>query len=126
MPQLCARTKLPASMIIDPKTRAVIVGVQLPDVSDEENASSMTELSRLATTLGLVVIAKLTQKRGSLSKAAVVGEGKLKEIASYTGGDGVIPSPANRLPEKKDRRDDEDDDETNDGPMVVDTAKLRR
>lgn len=73
-------------------TRAVIVGVQLQDVSDEEHASSLAELKRLAETLGLEVIATVTQKRAALSKAAVVGEGKLKELAVYTGGSGVIPS----------------------------------
>jgi GTPase len=103
LPQLFARTKLSASMT-EPKTRAVIVGVQLPDVSDQEHASSLTELSRLATTLGLEVIARVTQKRLYLSKASVVGLGKLKEIAAYTGGDGVIPSPANTRPEKKELR----------------------
>ena len=46
--------------------RAVIVGVQLPSVSDEEFASSLVEIARLARTLGLDVIATLTQKRAQL------------------------------------------------------------
>ncbi len=93
--------------------RAVIVGVQLPDVSDEEHESSLVELGRLAKTLGLAVIGRVTQKRAALSKASVVGRGKLLEIARYTGGSGVIPSP---VPHKDVKNlyvrgdDDEDDD----------------
>jgi GTP-binding protein HflX len=95
--------------------RAVIVGVQLPDVSDEEHESSLTELGRLAKTLGLQVIARVTQKRAALSKAAVVGSGKLVEIARYTGGSGVIPSP---VPHKdvKSLYVRGDDDEGEDAP----------
>lgn len=93
------------------KTRAIIVGVQLPDVSDEEHQSSLTELSRLAHTLGLEVIGRVSQKRLYLSKAAVIGRGKLKELARYTGGKGIIPSPALNKPELKELRDQEDDDD---------------
>ena len=81
------------------KPHAVLVGVQLPGVSDEEHASSLAELGRLAKTLGLIVVARLTQKRSALAASAVVGEGKLKELAHLTGGSGVVPSgvPAHRL-----------------------------
>lgn len=74
--------------------RAILVGIQLPGVDDGEHASSLHELSRLAKTLGLVVIGKVTQKRSALAAAAVVGEGKLKELAHYTGGKGYVPSGA--------------------------------
>jgi GTP-binding protein HflX len=79
--------------------RAVLVGVQLPGVSDEEHASSLAELGRLAKTLGLTVVGRITQKRSALAAAAVVGEGKLKELAGLTGGSGVVPSgvPAHRI-----------------------------
>ena len=43
--------------------RAVLVGVQLPRVSEAELASSLDELARLAATLGLVPVARLTQHR---------------------------------------------------------------
>ena len=72
--------------------RAVLVGVQLPRVTDEEHAASFSELGRLAKTLGLTVVARVTQKRASLATAAVVGEGKLKDLARLTGGSGVVPS----------------------------------
>jgi GTP-binding protein HflX len=102
---------MPGSM--DGAKRAVVVGVQLPDVTDDDFQSSIEELRRLARTLGLDVVAAVTQRRPSLSKASVVGEGKLHEIARYTGGTGVVPSGAH----KKDKRvqyksgDDEPEDE---------------
>ena len=76
----------------------MLVGVQLPGVTDEEHASSLAELGRLARTLGLDVVATITQKRSGLAAAAVVGSGKLKELAGLTGGSGVVPSgvPAHR------------------------------
>jgi GTP-binding protein HflX len=76
---------------VQPKPRAVLLGVQLPGVSDEEFASSLAELSRLGKTLGLEVVARVTQRRGALASAAVVGPGKLAELAHWTGGTGVVP-----------------------------------
>ncbi|MBW2399102.1 MAG: GTPase HflX, partial [Deltaproteobacteria bacterium] len=70
---------------------AVIVGIQLQGVSDEAFASSLTELERLGKTLGLQVIGRVTQKRRGLGTTTVVGEGKLKELAQYTGGRGFVP-----------------------------------
>ena len=82
----------------DTQPRAVLVGVQLPGVTDEEHAASLAELGRLAKTLGLAVAARVSQKRPALAAAAVIGAGKLKELASLTGGRGVVPSgvPAHR------------------------------
>lgn len=57
---------------------AVIVGVHVRGVSDEAFASSLTELERLAETLGLRVIGRVTQKRPGLGATTVVGEGKLR------------------------------------------------
>jgi GTPase len=89
--------------------RAVLVGVQLPGVSDEEHASSLAELSRLAKTLGMTVIGHVSQKRSALAAAAVIGEGKLKELARLTGGTGVVPSgvPAHRVRSGQPETDDE-------------------
>jgi GTP-binding protein HflX len=81
--------------MIDPRPerpRAVLLGVQLPNVTDEEFASSLTELGRLAKTLGLDVVGRVTQRRGRLATGAVVGEGKLKDLAKFTGGTGVVPT----------------------------------
>lgn len=74
--------------------RAVLVGVQLPGVTDDEHRSSLDELGRLAQTLGLEVIGRVTQRRSSLEAGAVLGEGKLRELALFTGGPGEVPSPA--------------------------------
>jgi GTP-binding protein HflX len=86
------------------RPRAVILGVQLPDVTDGEHASSLEELGRLAKTLGLDVVGRVTQRRTALAASAVLGEGKLRELAEWTGGTGVVPSgvPASRRKKQKD------------------------
>jgi GTP-binding protein HflX len=71
---------------------AVLVGVQLQAVSDTAFDRSLDELERLAETLGLRVIGRVTQKRHGLGAATVIGEGKLKELAQYTGGQGFVSS----------------------------------
>jgi GTP-binding protein HflX len=81
----------------------VLVAVQLPDVSDEEHAASLAELGRLCHTMGLDVVATLTQRRATLSKGAVVGEGKLRQLGELTGGPGKIVSAA-KQPKDKARR----------------------
>jgi GTPase len=73
------------------RPRAVIVAVQLPGVNDAELASSLAELARLATTLGLEVVGEVTQRRHSLAAGKVLGDGKLVELAKWTGGTGVVP-----------------------------------
>jgi GTP-binding protein HflX len=74
-----------------PRPRAVLLGVQLPGVGDADFASSLGELARLAKTLGFEVVGRVTQRRARLAPGAVVGEGKLKELARFTGGSGVVP-----------------------------------
>lgn len=73
------------------KPNAILVAVQLPGVTDLEHRSSVDELARLVKTLGLNVVSTVSQKRKSISAASVVGQGKLKDIASWTGGSGVVP-----------------------------------
>jgi GTP-binding protein HflX len=82
---------MPTSSTTPEKPRAVLLAVQLPGVSDDEFASSLGELSRLGKTLGLEVVGRVTQKRSRLAPAAVVGGGKLQELARWTGGTGVVP-----------------------------------
>jgi GTP-binding protein HflX len=67
------------------------VGVQLAGVSDEAFEASLTELERLADTLGLEVVGRVRQKRATLVAASVVGEGKLRELGGLTGGTGFVP-----------------------------------
>ena len=82
MPQLFDTAK--------PLPRAVVLAVHLPESSDAEFASSLEEISRLGKTLGLTIIGRVTQKRSRLAPGAVVGEGKLKELARWTGGPGSV------------------------------------
>lgn len=74
------------------RPRALLVALQLPGITDDEHASSMAELSRLVHTLGMDVVATFSQKRSSPAAGSVVGEGKLKEIAQWTGGTGIVTS----------------------------------
>ena len=75
----------------EPRPRAVLVGVQLPTVSNVEHEASLTELGRLVKTLGYDVAATISQRRGALSSASVLGGGKLMALARYTDGTGIIP-----------------------------------
>src|SRR5690606_13596605 len=69
-----------------PRT-AVLVACKLPEIDELEFESSLTELERLVTTLGYRVVGRLTQARAQLSPTAVLGEGKLRELAELTGAD---------------------------------------
>src|SRR6476469_2950062 len=98
----------------------VVVAVQLPGVDDGELSSSIAELERLAKTLGLDPIARVTQRRAKLAPGVVLGEGKLKELAEWTGGTGEVPMfESGRVRRKRldaealegDDDDDEDEDE---------------
>jgi len=86
----------------DPNQRpkAVLVAVHLPHADDLEFRSSLEELERLVSTLGYKTVATVTQTRSHLEAAAVLGEGKLKELGDITGGEGRIASGA---PQKKDK-----------------------
>jgi len=73
-----------------PSSRAVILGVQTQGVSDADFASSLAEIARLGKTLGLTITGRVTQKRTRLAPGVVVGEGKLAELARWTGGPGKV------------------------------------
>ncbi len=91
---------------------AVVVAVQLPGVTDVELESSITELERLARTLGLEPIARITQRRAKLAPGIVLGEGKLKELAGWTGGSGELPKyvkPGSRQAEEIAEEDDNEE-----------------
>jgi GTP-binding protein HflX len=79
-----------------PSEKALLVGIQLPGVGEQECADSLAELARLVDTLGFRVVGSLAQKRPSLAGAVIVGEGKLAEIASWTGGSGHVGSLVKR------------------------------
>ena len=111
---------------------AVLVSVQLPGVSEVDHEADLAELGRLVHTLGFDVIATVTQRRDALAPAAVVGEGKLKELADLTGGKGVVPTGAPEVKTKArakwakdagaeddDASESNDDDEDKTGKATV-------
>jgi GTPase len=103
--------------------RAVLVGVQLPHVSDVEHEADLAELGRLVHTLGFTVVGTVTQKRSGLAAGSVLGEGKLKELAALTGGTGEIPTGA---PQRKSKARDkwtEDEPEPVEPPPVEEGAR---
>lgn len=95
--------------------RAVLVGVQLPGVSDSEHDASLAELKRLVKTLGYQVVGVVSQRRDALAAAAVLGEGKLRELSEYTGGTGIVPGFAKeRFSKARARLGDAGDDDGTD------------
>lgn len=73
-----------------PIKKAILVGLQLPQNTEEETKSSVAELGRLVTTLGYRVVGEIYQKRKSDREATVLGDGKLLELAERTGGSGKV------------------------------------
>src|SRR5262245_21663645 len=109
------------------RRRAVLVGVQLPGVSDAEFESSLGELGRLARTLGVAVAGRVTQRRARLAPAAVLGAGKLRELARWTGGAGVgAGGPPGRRARRgeEDGAGDEEEPETPAAPAPSERADL--
>ena len=69
---------------------AILVAVPLPETSDDENQSSLDELARLVQTLGYAVVGRMWQKRQSQKTPSVLGDGRLAELAQWTGGTGIV------------------------------------
>ncbi|WP_374079220.1 GTPase HflX [Bdellovibrio bacteriovorus] len=96
---------------------AFLVGIQLPRVSDQEMKASLAELARLVTTLGYNVIGETSQRRQSERRATVFGDGKLKDIAAWTGGPGVVGptfvKKKHKAALKFKKKDEEEDDDLN-------------
>src|SRR3989475_9617218 len=91
----------------------VLVGVQLPGVTDADQRSSLKELKRVCVTLGFEVVGEVTQKRKGLGAATLLGEGKLVELAAWTGGTGVVPKgpPGKKKATEEDEEEEEDETE---------------
>ncbi len=73
---------------------AVLVGIQTPDMDDAAHEASLAELARLVKTLGYEVVATVSQRREGTGAGALLGSGKLSELAALTGGTGVVGSMA--------------------------------
>jgi GTP-binding protein HflX len=86
--------------------RAVVVAVQLPGVDDQAFAASIAELRRLGRTLGVNVVATVTQRRKTLHPAALFGSGKLAELQALAGRTAAQIAG------------DEDDEESDDGDQI--------
>jgi GTP-binding protein HflX len=81
---------------------AVLVSIQTPDVDDVALEASLEELGRLVKTLGYEVVGTVSQKRDGTGAGALLGTGKLAELAALTGGKGVVTSMA-PIPKSKAR-----------------------
>jgi GTPase len=101
--------------------KAILVGIQLPQLSENDMNSSLDELARLVTTLGYKPVARTWQKRSSEKNASVLGEGKLVELAKWTGGTGVIATSFVKKKTKaalKFEQNKNDDEEVNEDEIV--------
>ena len=85
-----------------PVPRAILVGIQLPGVDDVAHAASIEELGRLVKTLGYEVVGTMSQKRDAIGGEAVLGKGRVEELAAITGGTGIVGSMA--IPRKSKAR----------------------
>ena len=65
-------------------TRALLISIRTPDVTQLEVDESLSELARLVTTLGFTVVGKQTQRQQSTKKLSVLGSGKLEQLAALT------------------------------------------
>lgn len=63
------------------KEKAILVGCQLPHVSDERFSYSMEELAALTKTADGTVVSTVTQKRNRMDAATYIGKGKVDELA---------------------------------------------
>lgn len=97
-----------------PKPRAILVGLLTQTRDPADLDTSLDELARLCDTLGLEPVGRLIQRRQGTGAAHLLGEGKLKELAAWTGGTGEV----HRGP-KKTRADEEEDDEREELPDTV-------
>ncbi len=101
------------------RPEVLLLCLHLPRVSEADNLASEQELKRLVDTLGYKVIGTLTQKRKSATTALVVGEGKLRELAAWTGGPGKVIAQFNKKKSKAAERFGEEagDVESEDDPV---------
>ncbi|MDZ4693630.1 MAG: GTPase HflX [Deltaproteobacteria bacterium] len=62
------------------RNRAILAAVHLQDADDSDFQDALTELGRLARTLGLTVLDTVIQKRPSFHSATYLGTGKVEEL----------------------------------------------
>jgi len=90
--------------------RAAVVAVQLPGVDDQAFAASIAELRRLGRTLGVNVVATVTQRRKTMHPATLLGSGKLAELQALAGRTAAEIAGEEESDEVEASGDGEDDD----------------
>src|SRR5262245_66394131 len=90
--------------------RAVVAAVHLPNVSDLEFEASVTELRRLAKTLGFDVVGTFTQKRRRFGAAAYLGLGKRQEMRRFVRNEPELDHVQAALPANEEESAAEDDE----------------
>jgi GTP-binding protein HflX len=107
----------------------VVAAVQLPGVDDADHRASIGELGRLLETLGYEVVGHVSQRRQTIATGTVLGEGKLVELAAFTGGKGEVPDAASLAAKPRDkarqRREALERDE-DDRPAVAEDGAVPR
>ena len=101
--------------------RVALVAVQLPDADDQAFAASIAERVRLGRTLGVEMVATVTQRRRARAAGTVVVSGKLFELKALAGQvlraetpEGEDDPKGEDEDEEKDEDEDEDEDEEKD------------
>jgi GTPase len=78
-------------------TRALLVSIRTPDVTQQDVEESLSELGRLVKTLGFSVVGTKTQRQQSTKQLSVLGSGKLEELATLTSEDEPEPQDKTHL-----------------------------
>ncbi|SQD78531.1 GTPase HflX [Moritella yayanosii] len=65
-------------------TRALLIAIRTPCISQQDVDESLSELCRLVNTLGFSVVGTKTQRQKSTKQLTVLGTGKLEELATLT------------------------------------------
>jgi GTP-binding protein HflX len=112
-----------------PRPAALLVGILTPGRDPASLEASLDELSRLCDSLGMDEVGRLVQRRSGTGAAVILGEGKLRELAAWTGGTGVVHRGPRKTKADGDDEPDEDEDEVaapepdDDAPGAAPTAR---
>lgn len=71
------------------KEKSIVVGLKLPQISDEQIGDYLDELELLADTAGCEVLQRVVQERQRIEAATFIGKGKAEEIAKIVEEKGI-------------------------------------
>jgi len=95
----------------------------VPGRAPEELDASLDELARLCDTLGIEPVGRLTQRRPDTRGARLLGDGRLRELAQWTGGTGLVHrGPPGTGGTDSEEEEDEDEDGEEDEPPMANTV----